>query len=105
MQELESKIYLLNVTRYADKKTGEAKMILNYIFTNAESIAHYDKFKGAQVQTQFVNNDNSYGELDNFILRESTLKFAMEQNAKNPLKPIISLKGLVSKDGKTINLA
>lgn len=105
MQELESKIYLLNATRYADKKTGEAKMILNYIFLNPESIANYAKFKGAQVQTEFVNSDDAFGSLDNYILRESTLKFSIEQNAKNPLKPRVNLVSLVGKDGKAVNLA
>lgn len=105
MQELESKIFLLNVTRYADKKTGDAKMILNYIFLNQESIANYPKFKGAQIQTEFVNSDNSFDKLQDYILRESTLKFNIEQNVKNPLKPRVNLVSLVSKDGKSVNLA
>lgn len=105
MQELESKIFLLNVTRYADKNTGEPRMILNYIFLNSESVAAFSKFKGAQIQTEFVNNDNAFDSIDTFILRESTLKFNIEQNVKNPLKPKVNLVSLVTKDGKTVNLA
>ena len=105
MQEFENKIFLLNATRYADKKTGEARMILNYIFLNQDSIANFPKFKGAQVQTAFVNNDNAFDNLSNFILKDSTLKFNIEQNAKNPLKPKVNLLSLEDKSGKSVSLA
>lgn len=84
---MKSKIIILSVLKYTDKKTGEVKTRLGFIFDDPQYNVSNNSFKGYSELSCFYNGDNVFNVISpDMIKKPLDCSIKVEQSASNPLK-------------------
>lgn len=93
---MENKIEILSVLKYTDKKTGEIKTRLGFIFEDEKYLVQNKSFKGYSELSCFYNGDKVFEMLTPDMFRKPIkCTILVENNPSNPLKTTSKVEKLV----------
>ena len=95
-------VQVVNGARWT--KDGKNHALLNLIFTSKEALANNPNFFGGQLVVVSVN-PTDFDTLRLLAMKKCEAEITFENNAKNPLKPIVKIKSLKTEDGKVTLLS
>ncbi len=98
MNDMEEKILIVNSLVFADKKTGEVKTRLDFIFVDPEKFTMNKSFKGYPKGSCFYSG-NLLEKFPNELFMNSVLgTLVSKPNTYDPMKSSLVLKSLKYKD-------
>lgn len=100
---MEVDIMILNVLDYTDKKTGELKSRMSFIFADKEYFQDTEKFLGFGEVSLFYNKSIRNKIPKSAIGKSLKAKIQTRGSFRNPMKSYSNIESIVV-DGKSIDL-
>lgn len=101
---MKTKIMILSVLKYTDKKTGEVKTRLGFIFDDENYNVENSSFKGFSELSCFYDGDSVFDTITKDMIKKSLdCNIRVQQSVSNPLKTTSKIEK-ISYAGNVYNL-